>query len=331
MKSLFEMSPEEQTDYAADRLANVYPKADIEIFLPLILEINQLKKKKKAVLLGHNYMTPEIFHGVSDFVGDSLALSREAANTQAEIILFNGVYFMAESAKILSPKKKVLIADPSAGCSLVDNITAEDVIRMKKENPGAPVVTYINSSAAVKAETDVCCTSANAARIINSLKEDSVIFIPDSYLASNVALETGKKLIPFNGSCEVHRLFTAEDIIYHRKQWPGVKVLAHPECSREVTAIADFTGSTSGIINWIKSHPQEKKIMLVTECSMGDNIRAENGNIEFIGTCHACPHMKKITLPKILATLKNESNEVTLDEEIRRRALRSLERMLELS
>lgn len=331
MKPLYAMTPVEQSVFAEKRLLNVYPQADIDLFLPLILKINKLKKEKKAVILGHNYMTPEVFHGVSDFVGDSLALAREAVKTSADIILFNGVYFMAESAKILNPDKKVLIADPQAGCSLVDNISVDDIKDLKKQNPGSPVVTYINSSAEIKALSDACCTSANAAKIIDSFSEDKIIFIPDEFLAANIALQTKKEIVSFNGSCEVHRLFTREDILYHKKQWPGLKVLAHPECRIEVTQVADFTGSTSGIISWIKNHPDIKRLMLVTECSMGDNIRAEISDLEFVGTCHACPYMKKITLPKILQTLEEEKNSVELDEEIRKKALKSLERMLELS
>lgn len=331
MKTSYDMTLEEQTSYTEERLKNVYPTHDIEIFIPLIIKINQLKKQKNAVILGHNYMTPEVFHGVSDFAGDSLTLAREASKTDADIILFNGVYFMAESAKILNPDKKVLIADKTAGCSLVDNITPQDVINLKKVYPGSPVVTYINSSAEVKAESDICCTSANAVKIVNSFEENRIIFLPDKFLASNVAQETKKEIIPFDGSCEVHRLFTREDILYHKKQWPGLKVLAHPECRTEVTAVSDFTGSTSGIINWIKDHPGEKRLMLVTECSMGDNIKAEIKDLEFVGTCHACPHMKKITLEKILRTLETEDNVVDLDEKIRKRAIVSLDRMLEIS
>lgn len=324
------LSPQEQTDQAAKKLQNVYSDEKLEKFLPLILKINQLKQDKNALLLGHNYMHPEVFHGVSDIVGDSYALAKEARDTHHDIILFNGVYFMAESAKILNPEKKVLIADPSAGCSLADGITAQDVIQLKKEHPGAPVVTYINSSAEVKAESDIICTSSNALKIVESLSDKKIIFLPDKFLAANVALMTDKEIVSFTTACEVHEKFSAEDVDNVRKRFPAVPILAHPECSTEVTTKVDFTGSTSQMLQWIMDNPEEKKIMLITECSMGANIIAETGDREFIGPCQLCPHMQKITLDKILDTLENEKNEVHIKEEMRKRALKSLNRMLEL-
>ncbi len=331
MFTIPDISPRERAEETASKLRHIYPESEIQTYLPLIEEINQLKKAKNTLILGHNYMRPEVLHGISDVVGDSYALAKAASKANQDIILFNGVYFMTESAKILNPQKKVLIADPSAGCSLADGITPEDVRRLKQEHPGAPVVTYINSSAAVKAESDVVCTSSNALKIVSALSEEKIIFIPDRFLAANIAMITSKTIIPFQADCEVHRQFTAENVDQARSRFPGLAVLAHPECSTEVTVKADFTGSTSAMIEWIENHPEEKRMLLLTECSMGINILAQTGDREFLGPCQLCPYMQKITLEKIRDTLFFERNEVFVDEEIRVKALRSLNRMLELA
>jgi quinolinate synthase len=317
-------------DKLVERLSATYFPDEIERKLPLIEEINVLKKQKNAVLLGHNYMTPDVFYGVSDIVGDSLYLSKMAAETLADIILFNGVHFMAETAKILSPQKKVLIADLKAGCSLAESITREDVKAIKRKHPGVPVVTYVNCSAEVKAETDVCCTSANAAQIVNSLDSDTVIFLPDEYLASNVQKQTKKKLITHPGRCMVHELYQKSDIDMARKQFDHLVVISHPECNSEVVDASDFAGSTSEMSNYI-AKSDAKNILLITECSMGDNLRSEFPDKQFVSTCQTCPHMKKITLQKIRDALLYEQYEVLLDPEIIRLGKRSVTRMLELS
>lgn len=313
-----------------ETLSNVLTPDDLERAIPLIEEIQQLKKDKKAIILGHNYMTPEVYYGVSDILGDSLGLSKEAAQVDADIILFNGVYFMAETAKVLNPGKKVLIPDAGAGCSLVEDITAQDVRDLKAKYPGAPVVTYVNSSAAVKAETDICCTSANALRVVESLKEDTVIFIPDRFLAANVALKTSKTIIPWEkGRCIVHEQYSAADIESVRKNVDDLLVIAHPECNTDVTAAADFTGSTSQMEMYIEQSDR-KNIFLVTECSMTANLRAKYTDRHFITLCQNCPYMKMITLEKVLHSLKTETVEVFVPEEIRLRAKASVDRMLAL-
>ncbi len=296
----------------------------------LIEEIQLLKKEKNAVILGHNYMTPDVYHGVSDFTGDSLALARLAAETDAEIIIFNGVYFMAETAKVLNPEKMVLSPDYRAGCSLVDAITAEDVRAMKEKYPGVPVVTYVNSSAEVKAETDICCTSANALKVVESLPGDRVIFLPDEYLASNVALQSTKEIIPWKGGrCMVHEEFTVKEIEDVRKHYGDLLVVAHPECSTEITALADYAGSTSQMETFIRES-DKKNIMLVTECSMSDNLRSQFPDRNFIASCHICPYMKMITLEKVLESLQKEQFRVEVPEDVRIRAKRSVDRMLEV-
>ncbi len=303
---------------------------EMDLAWPLIEEIHQLKREKNAVILGHNYMTPEVFHGVSDFVGDSLGLAKEARDTHADIILFNGVHFMAETAKILNPARKVLIADLEAGCSLAESITAEDVRAVRKAHPGAPVVTYVNCSAAVKAETDICCTSANAIKILKSLPDPKIIFLPDEYLARNARLAVpDKEIISWEkGKCMVHEQYKAEDIQSVRRQFDDLVVIAHPECDTDVTQESDFTGSTSQMETFIRESPA-KNIMLVTECSMGDNLRAQFPDRTFISTCHTCPHMKKITLAKVRDALLKEQFEVDVPESIRVPALRAVERMLQ--
>ena len=311
-----------------DRLSLTMLPAELDIALPFIEEIRKVKRDKNAVILGHNYMTPDVYWGVSDIVGDSLGLSREAARVEADMILFNGVHFMAETAKILSPDKKVLIADTEAGCSLAESITGEDVRELKRQYPGVPVVTYVNCTAEVKAETDICCTSANASRVVNSLDTDTVLFLPDKYLAGNV--QTDKRIITWDkGACEVHEQYTGEDIEFARKQYSDLLVISHPECDKPVINASDFSGSTSQMEDAIRRDGR-KNILLVTECGMADNLRSVFPERNFISTCHTCPHMKKITLPKILETLKNESPEVIVPEHIAVPARRAVENMLAL-
>jgi len=304
------------------------PEEIAEIF-QIVEEINEIKRKKNLVILGHNYMPPEIYYGVSDFTGDSLALSQKAAETSADIILFNGVHFMAETAKILNPGKKVLIADPDAGCSLAESIDAQVVKNFRNNNPGIPVVSYINTSAEVKAESDIICTSANAAKVIDSLDSDTVFFIPDVYLARNVQKKTTKKIIYWNGKCMVHELFSAIDVDLARKTFPGVKVVAHPECTPEVTAVSDYTGSTSQIEKYI-AESKPGKILLLTECSMGDNIKSAHPEVDFVSSCQICPHMHKISLEGILKAVREEIYEIHVDAAIIQKARKALNRMLEI-
>ncbi len=266
---------------------------------PYIKAIRDLKREKNAVILAHNYMTPEVFHGVGDILGDSLQLAKEAAKTDADIIVQGGVHFMAETSKLLNPDKTVLIPDPKAGCSLASSITAEDVRALRAAYPGVPVVTYVNTSAAVKAECDICCTSANAVKVVESLGAPRVLLIPDQYLARYVATQTKVEIISWQGSCEVHERFTGEELRRYRDGEPGLKIIAHPECPPDVIEAADYTGSTSGMIKWVKDH-QPKRVVLVTECSMADNVAVEAPKTEFTRPCNLCPHMKRITLPKIL-------------------------------
>ena len=277
----------------------------------------------------HNYQTPEIYHGISDFSADSLALAVEAAKTKADIIIMCGVHFMAETAKLMSPEKKVFLPDMRAGCSLSSSITGEDVRNLKKKYPGVPVVSYVNTSADVKAETDVCCTSANAVKIVKSLGVKKVIFLPDDYLAKYVASQTDVEIISWKGICIVHDQFNQKEIENIRKNNPGIKIIAHPECPPEVIKASDFAGSTSGMINYVKDN-QPKKVMMVTECSMSDNIQVENPNVEFIKPCNLCPYMKKITLKKIFDCLKNETNEIKIGHNIAARARKSVQRMAEI-
>jgi quinolinate synthase len=317
-------------DKLSQILSSTYLPDEIDAKYPLIEEINQLKREKNAVILGHNYMTPDVFHGVSDIMGDSLYLSKMAADTKADLILFNGVHFMAETAKILSPNKKVLIADLKAGCSLAESITAEDVRKLRKQYPGAPVITYVNCSAEVKAETDICCTSANAAKIVNSVESEIVIFLPDEYLASNVQKQTKKMLITHPGRCMVHELYKKADIEQTRKQFEDLVVISHPECSSDVVDASDFSGSTSEMSGYIEKS-NAKNIMLITECSMGDNLRSVFPDKHFVSTCQTCPHMKKITLEKVRDALLLEQFEITLPDDIIARGQKAVNRMLEIS
>ena len=309
------------------KVEKVIPEIEWKFHAPYIESINKLKKEKNAVILAHNYMTPEIYHCVADIVGDSLLLAKEAAKTSADTILMCGVYFMAETAKLMSPDKTVLIPDPKAGCSLSESITGKDVRLLKEKYPGVPVVTYVNTSADVKAETDICCTSSNAVEIIESLGVDRVIFLPDEYLAKNVAKETKVKIISWHGTCIVHEKFTAEEIREYRKDNPGITILAHPECPPEVIAEVDFTGSTSKMSNYVKEK-QPRKVLMITECSMSDNVSVENPNVEFVRPCNLCPHMKRITLPGILQSLMMNTYEVKIPNAIMKKARRPIERMV---
>ena len=326
-----QMTPEikKVTDPIFKKISKAVPEIEWSIHAPYIYKINKLKKEKNAVILAHNYQTPEIYHGVSDFSADSLALAIEAAKTKADIIIMCGVHFMAETAKLMNPEKKVLLPDMMAGCSLSSSITGEDVRELKKKNPGVPVVSYINTSADVKAETDVCCTSANAVKIVNSLNVKKVIFLPDDYLAKYVASQTDVEIISWKGTCEVHEKFNDAEINEIRKNNPGIKVIAHPECPPDVINASDFTGSTSGMIKYVKDN-QPEKVMMVTECSMSDNVQVDNPNVKFIRPCNLCPHMKRITLPKILDCLENETNEIKMNTETIEKARKSVERMTEI-
>ena len=315
------------TEPIYQKISRAVPEIEWPSHAPYIYRINQLKKEKNAVILAHNYQTPEIYHGISDFSGDSLALAVEAAKTKADIIIMCGVHFMAETAKLMSPKKKVLLPDMRAGCSLSSSITGEDVRNLKKKHPGVPVVSYVNTSADVKAETDVCCTSANAVKIVKSFGVKKVIFLPDYFLAKYVASRTDVEIISWKGTCEVHEQFNDEEINDIRKNNPGIKIIAHPECPPDVIKASDFAGSTSGMIKYVKDN-QPKKVMMVTECSMSDNVQIDNPNVEFIRPCNLCPHMKTITLSKILDCLEKETNEILIPEIISRRARRAVERMI---
>ena len=311
------------------KVAKFIPEMEWAVHEPLIEKINKLKKEKNAVILAHSYMTPEIYHCVADIVGDSLKLAKESQKAKADIIIMCGVHFMAETAKILNPNKKVLIPDMSAGCSLAEAITGEDVRLLKQKYPGVPVVSYVNTSADVKAETDICCTSSNAVEIVESLGVDKVIFLPDEYLGKNVAAQTKVKIITFHGTCIVHERFTPEEIREYRKNYPGIVVLAHPECPPEVVAEADYTGSTSKMSNYVRDK-QPKKVLMVTECSMSDNVAIENPNVEMIKPCNLCPYMKKITLQGIYNSLTNGTDEVKLTEAIMDKARLSIKRMIEV-
>ena len=408
----FTQEVQKATDPIYQKISKVMPEIEWSVHAPYIHKINELKKKKNAVILAHNYQTPEIYHGVADFAADSLALAIEASKTSADIILMAGVHFMAETAKLMSPDKKVILPDMDAGCSLSSSITGKDVRLLKEKYPGVPVVSYVNTSAEVKAETDVCCTSANAVKIVKSLGVKKVIFLPDDYLAKYVASQTDVEIISWKGICIVHDQFNEKEIHDIRKNNPGIKIIAHPECPPDVINASDFAGSTSGMIKYVKdnqpkkviflpddylakyvasqtnveiiawkgicmvhdqfnekeihdirknnpgikiiAHPecppevikasdfagstggmidyvknnQPKKVMMVTECSMSDNIQVENPNVEFIRPCNLCPHMKKITLPKILDCLENETGEIIMDKETIEKARIPVERMV---
>ena len=332
----------------AEKLHDTVPEVELRVKAELAFDINRLKKERNAVILGHNYMEPALFHSIPDFTGDSLELCRQAATTDKDIIVFCGVRFMAETAKILNPEKTVLIPSPKAGCSLAEAITADDVRALRKRFPGVPVVTYINTYADVKAESDICCTSGNAAKVVESFGDETIIFLPDEYLARNVAAETGKhiifpsktphpgdteldfQLVGWHGRCEVHEKFSVEDIENVRRQFPDVVVLAHPECSPEVCSASDFSGSTAAMIRYVQD-THAPRYLLLTECSMGDNIAAANHQKEMLRLCSIrCPHMQEITLEDTKASLELTRYEVDLDEELRLRALSAVERMLQI-
>ncbi len=312
-----------------ERLRSVIPELEWPVHAPYIAAINRLKRERKAVILAHNYQTPEIFHGVADLSGDSLALARQAAETDAEVIVLCGVHFMAETAKLLNPDKTVLIPDLKAGCSLAASITGADVRLLRQRYPGVPVVTYVNTSAEVKAESDICCTSSNAVEVVESLGSQRVIFLPDEYLGKYVASQTEVEIILWKGHCEVHERFTPEQIQSFRRAYPGVQVIAHPECPPEVLAEADFVGSTSGMIEHVRQSGGGRVVM-ITECSMSDNVAVELPEVDFIRPCSLCPHMKRITLPRILRSLETLNHAVEVEPQIAARARRAVERMLEV-
>ncbi len=329
----FTPAVERATQSIWDKVKSHITPMEWQLQAPLIAEINRLKVAKNAVILAHNYMTPEIFHGVGDYVGDSLGLAKEAARSEAAIIVQAGVHFMAETSKILSPEKTVLIPDLRAGCSLASSITGADVRLIKQRFPGLPIVTYVNTTADVKAETDVCCTSANAVQVVEHVARewgvDRVILIPDEFLARNVARQTDIKIIAWAGRCEVHERFTAADILELREAHPGIEVLAHPECPAEVLEVSDFAGSTAAMTNYVMTR-KPKRVVLITECSMSDNVAIDAVETEFIRPCNLCPHMKRISLENIYEALLHNRYEVLVDPEIGARARLAVQRMIDL-
>src|SRR5437867_736955 len=326
-----EWTPEVERDTAHlyERVKRVISPVEWPLMAPAIRAINELKAVRDAVILAHNYQTPEIFHCVADIRGDSLQLAIEATKVTSEIIVQCGVHFMAETSKMLNPQKTVLIPDSRAGCSLASSITGADVRLLRARFPGVPVVAYVNTSADVKAEVDICCTSSNAVQVVESLGADTVIFLPDQYLANYVAGQTDVKIIAWKGACEVHERFTAEELRRYREGDPSLQIIAHPECPPDVLAESDYTGSTAGMIDWVRKN-RPKRVVMVTECSMADNVQAELPDVEFVRPCNLCPHMKRITLPKILDSLVYMKEEVVIDPVIAERARRSVERMVNL-
>jgi quinolinate synthase len=315
------------TAHLYDRVSTVIPPVEWPTMAPVIAAINELKAARNAVILAHNYQTPEIFHCVADIRGDSLQLAVEATRVKADIIVQCGVHFMAETAKLLNPDKRVLIPDSRAGCSLASSITGADVRLLRERFPGVPVVAYVNTSAEVKAEVDICCTSSNAVQVVESLNAPEVIFLPDQYLARYVASKTNVKIIAWKGACEVHERFTGDELRAFREADPSVQIIAHPECPPDVLAEADFTGSTAHMIDWVRKR-QPRRVMMITECSMADNVRAELPDIEMVQPCNLCPHMKRITLAGILDCLLELREEVVIDPAIAARARRPIERMI---
>lgn len=326
----FTKAVERVTSRVYERVKDRIPEIEWPFYAPLILQINRLKKEKDAVILAHNYQSPQIYHGVADIVGDSLQLAIEATKVKQSIIVQCGVHFMAETSKLLNPKKTVLIPDSRAGCSLASSITPEDVIAMRAQYPGVPVITYVNTSAAVKAVTDVCCTSSNAADIVNGVAGDTVIMIPDQYLARNTAKKTQKKVITWAGSCEVHETFTAADIAELRHAYPTAKIIAHPECPPEVIDAVDFAGSTAAMIDYVKTQ-KPPRVVMVTECSMSDNVASEATGVDFLRGCNICPHMKRINLENVLWSLHTMTEEVTVAEELLEPARAAVQRMIDFS
>ncbi len=317
------------TQHLYDKVGHVIPAIEWPVHAPYVFHINRLKKARNAVILAHNYQTPEIYFGVADIVGDSLQLAQEAAKSDADIIVQCGVHFMAETSKLLCPEKTVLIPDLKAGCSLAASITGEDVRRLRESYPGVPVVAYVNTSADVKAEVDICCTSSNAVEIVESLNAKKVIFLPDRYLAQWVASQTDVEIIAWHGACEVHERFTGEELRAYRDADPSIRIIAHPECPQDVIAEADFTGSTAKMIGWVKDN-RPPKVLMVTECSMADNVASETPDVDFVKPCNLCPHMKRIQLPKILDSLVYLTDEVTIDPLMAEKARASVERMVNL-
>lgn len=330
-KPSLEWTPEVEraTAHLYERVRSVIPPVEWPLMAPTVKAINDLKRERNAVILAHNYQAPEIFNCVADVVGDSLQLARDATKVKADIIVQCGVHFMAETSKILNPDKMVLIPDSRAGCSLAEAITGADVRLLREKFPGVPVVAYVNTSADVKAEVDICCTSANAVQVVESLNADTVIFLPDQYLAKYVASKTSVKIIAWKGACEVHERFTGDELRGYRESDPTAQIIAHPECPPDVLAEADFTGSTSQMIDWARK-TKPRRLIMITECSMADNLKGELPDVEFLRPCNLCPHMKRITLPKILDSLLTLSEEVTIDPMIIDRARRSVERMIHL-
>ena len=317
-----------------DRISSVVPEIEWPFFAPYVKAINELKSEKNAVILAHNYQTPEIFHCVADVVGDSLQLAREAAQAKGDMIVQCGVHFMAETSKLLNPDKKVLIPDMGAGCSLAESITGADVKSLRQAYPGVPVVTYVNTSADVKAESDICCTSSNAVAIVEAMAKEfnsnKVLCIPDEFLAQNIARETDIEVIAWKGRCEVHEQFSADEIRQYRADDPGLVIIAHPECPPEVVDESDFSGSTSGMIKWVQDN-QPERVLMVTECSMSDNVAVENPNVNFVRPCNLCPHMKQITLPKVLEALVFERQEVLVDADVAAAARLAVQRMIDIN
>jgi len=308
-------------------LADVVPEPELTVVSPLVAEIEEWKRRRNAVVLAHNYMTPEIFHGVADITGDSLALAYQAAETDAEVIVLAGVHFMAETAKLVAPDRTVLIPDLDAGCSLAESITPDDVALLREAYPGAPVVTYVNTSAAVKAVSDICCTSGNALQVVESLGAERVIMLPDEYLGRWVASQTGVEVVLWQGHCEVHERFTGDELRSYRSTTPGVTVLAHPECPPDVLAEADFVGSTAAMAGFVADR-RPARVVMVTECSMSDNLAVEFPDVEFVRPCNLCPHMKRITLEGILRSLQTMQHPVELDPAVAGAAREAVERML---
>lgn len=316
-----------ETAAAYERVKSVIPAIEWPAHAPYVAAINDLKKRRNAVVLAHNYQTPEIFHCVADISGDSLALAKRAVDTDAEVIVLAGVHFMAETAKLLNPDKIVLIPDERAGCSLAESITAEDVRQLRQKHPGVPVVTYVNTSAEVKAESDICCTSGNAVEIVESLGVDKVIFLPDEYLANYVAQQTEVEIIAWQGRCEVHERFTAQELEEYRQNYDQLTIIAHPECSPDVLRVADFVGSTAQMQNYVQTK-RPTRVLMVTECSMSDNVAADISDVEFIRPCNLCPHMKRITLANIYQALETLEPRVEIDPAVANRARIAVERML---
>ena len=317
-----------------DRISSVVPEIEWPFFAPYVKAINELKREKNAVILAHNYQTPEIFHCVADVVGDSLQLAREAVQAKGDMIVQCGVHFMAETSKLLNPDKKVLIPDMGAGCSLAESITGADVKSLRQAYPSVPIVTYVNTSADVKAESDICCTSSNAVAIVEAMAKkfnsNKVLCIPDEFLAQNIARETDIEVIAWKGRCEVHEQFSADEIRQYRLDDPGLVIIAHPECPPEVVDESDFSGSTSGMIKWVQDN-QPERVLMVTECSMSDNVAVENPDVNFVKPCNLCPHMKQITLPKVLEALVFERQEVLVDADVAAAARLAVQRMIDIN